>query len=341
MDTDTQSNITRKIILGMVLIIAICIFVGGTGKSDDTHVAAGGKLTTTKSSVAEVIERIARGQAPAGTKFCIKQIRRAGTPLLWEETISIELGGKSRYLTLRSFVDAGGWPIGIWEGPADEQTVLALAETLLRVKFWDIPSTSIPPGGEENRWECSVQDGEVFLSVGGDPDIMIKMSPVDVQLRRIANDLIASRSGAVFNCRIFVHRKGTTAEVQVALVNEGRKDFQIQNPLKSSDDGINFLRVEMGAAPVEVPGLTGSDIVYRPLIIPNIGKPPAPWDRDCIVLKAGEKVICPFKLRIDLSAHRGHFVRAIYSHYGNIVAHPDLPLIRGRVFSNETQLGEM
>jgi len=288
--------------------------------------------------IAENITHLAMGQAPAGTKFCIKRIRRGGTPLFWEETISIERGGKWRYSTLRSFVDAGGWPIGIWERPADEGTVRALADTLLQVKFWDIPSTSIAPGGEENRWECSVQDGEISLSAGGAPDILMKMSPVDMQLRSITNDLIASRSGAALNCRLFVHPKGTSAEVQVALVNEGSRDFQIQNPFKISDDGINFLRVEMGAAPVEIPGVTGSDIAYRPLIIPKTERPPVPWDQDCIILKAGEKIFCPFQLRIDLMAHRGHFVRAIYSHYGSIAAHPDLPLIRGRVFSNETQL---
>ena len=288
--------------------------------------------------IAHTINQLSIGQAPAGTKCSLKRIRRGGTPLFWEETIFIELGGKVRYLTLRSFVDAGGWPIGIWEGPADEQTVRALAKTLLQVKFWDIPSSSVAPGGEETRWECSVRDGEISLSVGSAPGILMKMSPVDVQFRRIANDLIASHSGAALNCKLCVYPKGTTAEVQVALVNEGNRSFQIQNPLKSSDDGINFLRVEMGAAPVEVPGVTGSDIAYRALNIPNIGEFSAPWDQDCIILKAGEQVICPFKLQIDLSAHRGCFVRAIYSHYGTIGTHADLPLIRGRVLSNEAQL---
>jgi hypothetical protein len=298
----------------------------------------GKDMSVSIEQLIENINQIAMGQAPAGTKFCIKQIRQRGTPSLWEETVSIEFSGKSHHSTLRSFIDAGGQPIGIWEGPTAEAAVRALAETLLQVKFWDIPKKPIEPGGEVNRWECYVQNEEMFLSVDANPDIMIKMSPIDEQLRRIANDLIASRSGTALNCRILIQPQGTTAEVQVALVNEGNKDFQIQNSLKCSDGNINFLRVEMGAAPVEIPGVTGSDIAYRPVILPNNERPPVPWDQDCIILKAGENVICPFQLRIDLPAHRGHFVRAIYSHYGNIPAHADLPLVRGRVFSNETQL---
>jgi hypothetical protein len=338
MDTNTQSNMIRHMILGIVFFLPFYIVVDGTGKSDDMPITAEEQLSATKSAVARVIERIAGGQAPAGTKFCLKQIRRTGTPLLWEEMISIELGGNSHYTTLRSFVNAGGQPIGSWIRPADEGTVRALAEALLQVKFWEIPSTPIAPGGEENRWECSVQDGEVILSVGGDPGIMMKLSPVEVLLRGIANELVASRSGAALNCLLLIQSKGTAAAVQVALVNEGDRDFQIQNPFKRSDGDINFLRVEVGAAPVAVPGVTGSDIAYRPLVIPNIGKFPAPWDRDCVVIKAGEKVICPFKIGIDLAAHRGHFVRAIYSHYGQIAINADLPLVRGRVFSNETPL---
>ena len=119
--------------------------------------------------------------------------------MFWEEKFSIELGGQSRYSTLRSFVNAGGSPIGIWEAPTDPATVRAHAETLLQLKFWDIPSRPITPGAEENCWEIAVQDEKVVLSVGGDPNTLLKLSPVDVQLRRIANDLIASKNGAALD----------------------------------------------------------------------------------------------------------------------------------------------
>lgn len=288
--------------------------------------------------VIQDLTRVSTGEAPAGTKCSLTRIRRGGTPLLWEETISIELGGKAHYSSLRSFVDAAGWPIGIWETPANEQTVRALARTLLEVKFWDIPIPPVAPGGEENRWECSVGNGVISLSADDGPGILMKMAKVDLLFRRIANDLIASRSGAALNCKLHISHRGTTAEVEVALVNEGNMDFQIQNPLKSPDVRNNFLRVEIGAVPAEVPGVTGSEIAYKPLDFPDTGKPSAPWDQDCIILKAGQEVIWPFKLPIDLSARRGQFVRAIYSHYGTTRTHAGLPLVRGRVLSSETQL---
>ena len=126
--------------------------------------------------VIQDLTRVSTGEAPAGTKCSLTRIRRGGTPLLWEETISIELGGKAHYSSLRSFVDAAGWPIGIWETPANEQTVRALARTLLEVKFWDIPIPPVAPGGEENRWECSVGNGVISLSADDGPGILMKMA---------------------------------------------------------------------------------------------------------------------------------------------------------------------
>ena len=288
--------------------------------------------------ITQNIKDLANGPTLADSKFRLQRIRTAGTPLLWEEIISIELGGNSSYSTLRSFVNAGDMPIGLWEKPAAEQTIQSIAETLVQLKFCDIDSTPVAPGGEENKWELSVKDGDFVIATGGDPDIMMKLSELDVQLRRIANELVSSKSGCALNIQLTILQKGETAEVQVALTNEGNTDFQIQNPCKSSQDDINFLRVEMGAAPGEIPGITGADIAYRPLTFPKSNTLPPPWDQDFIVLKVGQKIVYPSQLYIDLSAHRGDFVHAIYSHYGNTTTDPDLPLIRGRVFSEETQL---
>lgn len=130
--------------------------------------------------------------------------------------------------------------MGHWEKPAAEQTIRSIAETLLQLKLCDIDSTPVTPGGEENKWELSVKDGDIVIATGGDPDIMMKLSQLDVQLRHIAK-------------------------------------------------------------------------------------------------KPGRK-ICPFQLQIDLLAQRNHFLRATYSHYGNTSSNPNLPLVRGRVFTNELKL---
>jgi hypothetical protein len=228
--------------------------------------------------------------------------------------------------------------MGHWEKPAAEQTIRSIAETLLQLKFSDIDSTPVAPGGEENKWELAVEDKEVILFTSGDPNTTMKLSALDVQLRRIANNLIASKNGAALNIQLLVKRVDTMAEVQVALINKSNMDFQIQNPFISSNEKINFLQVELGEAPVEVPGVTNAGIVYRPLMLPSSEILPEPWDQDNIVLKAGTKIICPFQLQIDLLAQRNHFLRATYSHYGNTSSNPNLPLVRGRVFTSELKL---
>jgi hypothetical protein len=116
--------------------------------------------------------------------------------------------------------------------------------------------------------------------------------------------------------------------------------LQISTPhgMTNSNDKVNFLQVELGEAPVEVPGVTNAGIVYRPLMLPSSEILPEPWDQNNIVLKAGTKIICPFQLQIDLLAQRNHFLRATYSHYGNTISNPNLPLVRGRVFTNELKL---
>jgi hypothetical protein len=330
MKTSTSNKITRDTLLGIILLIAISLFLGFTEKSDASNVATG--------RIQDTIELIARGQAPSGTNLHLKRIRKAGTPLFWEEIISVEMDGQSRYSTLRSFVNAGGSPIGSWESPTDPGTVRELAKTLIQLKLWDFPSTPIAPGGEEIKWELAVEDMKVILFTRGDPNTTMKLSPLDVQLRRIANNLVASKNGAALNIQLLVKRVEKMAEVQVALINESNMDFQIQNPFISSNEKINFLQVELGEAPVEVPGVTNAGIVYRPLMLPSSEILPEPWDQDNIVLKAGTKIICPFQLQIDLLAQRNHFLRATYSHYGNTSSNPDLPLVRGRVFTNELKL---
>lgn len=295
-------------------------------------------MTGSIEEITQNIVEIAQGHAPADAAFLIKRSKQAGTPLLWEEIISIERGGKSRYSTLRSFVNAGGSSIGSWEGPADEKAIKAIASALLQANFLDIANSPIAPGGEEDRWEIAVQDGDAILASAGDPDVLMQLSELDVQLRRIANTLVASGSGSALNIQLVIEQKGAVAEIQVALTNEGNMDFQIQNPFLSSADTLNFLRVEIGAIPVEVPGVTGTEIMYRPLMLPISGTPVAPWDQECVIIKAGQNVLCPFQLKLDLSVHRGHVIQATYSHYGNTQTHADLPLVRGRVFSTETQL---
>lgn len=124
------------------------------------------------------------------------------------------------------------------------------------------------------------------------------------------------------------------------FISGGNKVFvkKVGAVWKSWESRLNFLAVELGAASPDTPGVTGAGIAYRSMSIPGIGKLSAPWNQDFLVLKAGAKLICPFVLPIDLKAHRGDFVRAVYSQYDQASSPPDLPLVRGRVFSKEIQL---
>jgi hypothetical protein len=86
------------------------------------------------------------------------------------------------------------------------------------------------------------------------------------------------------------------------------------------------------------PGITAPDAAYAPLPLPELRRLPAPWDQRVFVLRAGEALACPFKQQVVAANYAGHFVRAVYSHYGTATLKPELPLVRGRVFSVEQQL---
>ena len=292
-------------------------------------------MSDSTKNISGYLSQIAQGQMSDNTKFRIKRFRGTGTPMLWQETFTIELGGTFKYENIRSLVDAAGWPIGIREKPAAQETIRTLAQALIEVGILELQSVPVVPGGQVNSWDLCVQGEEFSLSIGDNSDILMKMIPVDEQLRDIANDLIASRSGSALNCHIMILHNGEKAEVKATLVNEGNQDFQIQNPLKSPGDKNSFLRIEMGAAPKDIPGVTGSDIAYTPLETLNSNMPLGPWKQDIIVMTPGEQLRWPFNVKIDVQAQRGQYVRAIYSHYGEISTSRNCPLIRGRVFSNE------
>ena len=126
----------------------------------------------------------------------------------------------------------------------------------------------------------------------------------------------------------------------LALNRKGKRDCVIQNPfiLAKANAKTDFIRVEVGAPPVREPGVTGSGIQYIPLPMPQPAKLVAPWNEEYVILHAGEGIICPQKMNVDLSIYRGYFIRAVYSHYGIPATTHDLPLVRGRVFSHVLQL---
>jgi len=287
--------------------------------------------------IAEALKRVATGSG-AAEKFSVARARSAGEPILWQEKISLALGGQAGYSTLRSFVDAGGVPIGVWDAPAEGAVVQAVATALLESKFWELGAEPMAPGAEVTTWSCATRDGDFALSANEGADLFMQMARVDLELRRSANSLVASGNGAALSCGLELANTGRVTVARISLANEGRRDCQIQNPLKGEAGPNAFLRLELGPLPRAEHGVTGPDVAFAPLPLPEIKELVAPWDQPVLVLRAGEKLACPFKHDIATSDYEGHYVRAVYSHYGTAILKPELPRIRGRVFSVERQL---
>ncbi|MEW6602221.1 MAG: hypothetical protein AB1499_14705, partial [Nitrospirota bacterium] len=217
----------------------------------------------------------------------------------------------------------------------------SLARALLYSRMWELPSPPGGSGGEQYNWYYWVGEYDGTLSVPSGSEMLITLSEVDLQMRNIANMLVAAKSGASVLCHLeLVEQSGNWIYARISMMNEGKKDCVIQNPfiLSKANPKTDFIRIEAALPPVSEPGVTTSGFQYMPLPMPDPGKLAAPWDEEYVILRAGESIGCPQKISINLSTYRGYFVRAVYSHYGMPAAAPDLPLVRGCAFSNALHL---
>jgi len=295
-------------------------------------------MRTPQEHIVNALRQLAAG-ATSGLEFSVESLRSRGTPLLWEERISIQQGHQQRYSTIRSFVDASGAPIGIWEAPAEAKTIQELAKALCETRIWELSSEPLISGGEINSWSYEISEEKATLSVPGGSPVLMAISDVDLQLRRIANALVASRSGAALSCQLkLTELSGGWVNAQIALINEGKQDCLVQNPLIISGRKTDFLRIELGEPPIQQPEMTSAGIQYQPLPIQVPSDLPPPWNGEYIVLHSGKRIDCPLKGSVNVSEHRGYFIRAVYSHYGRPTITHEVPLVRGRVFSAELQL---
>jgi hypothetical protein len=292
-------------------------------------------MSTAQEDMDNILQRISAGAAP-DVEFAVEWSRSYGRPLLWEERISIRQGHHQSYSTLRNFVDAGGAPIGKWETQTDPRAVQSLARELLYARIWELTSPSTESGGEKNIWSYRIGEYDGALSIPSTSDMLLTMSDVDIQMRSVANTLVASKSGASVLCHLnLIEPSENWVYAQIAMVNEGKWDCVIQNPfiLSKANAKTDFIRVEVGAPPVREPGVTSSGIQYIPLPMPEPAKLVTPWNEEYVILHAGEGITCPQKVNVNLSTYRGYFIRAVYSHYGTPAVPHELPLVRGRVFS--------
>jgi len=294
-------------------------------------------MSMAQEDIDNILQRISTGAGPV-VEFAVEWSRSYGRPLLWEERISIRQGHHQSYSTIRSFVDAAGAPMGKWETQSDPRAVQSLARELLYARIWELTSPPTESGGEKNIWSYRIGEYDGALSIPStSDDMLLKISEVDIQMRSIANSLVASKSGASVLCHLnLIESSENWVYAQITVVNEGRRDCVIQNPfiLSKANAKTDFIRVEVGPPPVKEPGVTSSGIQYIPLPMPQPAKLVTPWNEEYVILHAGESIACPQKVDINLSTYRGYFIRAVYSHYGIPAVPHELPLVRGRVFSH-------
>jgi len=267
-----------------------------------------------------------------------ERITSVGEPSYWEEQIRIQHNAQQQYVRTRSVVDEGGVPIGVWQAPAEVETIKSLAQSLGQALAVPLQGSGIEPGEEVTTWRCAINQQNWQLSAASGSALFDSLGNVDLVFRRIANTLVGARAGAALNAELLIERvDGGNCMLGMALVNTGNQDFYLQNPLLYPS-GHNYLQLEIGAAPNDPPGVTGLGIQYRPLPVRIASVLPQPWNEPVLLLQAGQRLICPLHTELQIQALNGYFMRAVYSHYGYASANTDFPLVRGRVFSAERHI---
>ncbi len=289
------------------------------------------------SAIASSLKRLAQ----SGGSFdhiVFERVTNVGEPAYWEERIYIRNNAQQQYIRTRSVVDEGGAAIGVWQGPAEVQTLQHLALSLSQALAEPLQGSDIEPGEEVTTWRCAIGQERWQLSAASGSPIFDALGNTDLLFRRIANTLVGSKAGAALISEVLIERgDGGSCMLGMALVNTGNQDCYLQNPLLIPGEGA-YLQLEIGAALNDPPGVTGLGIQYRPLPMRVAAVLPSPWNDAVLVLKAGQHLICPMHTELQAQALNGNFIRAVYSHYGQATTKSDLPLVRGRVFSTERRI---
>lgn len=287
-----------------------------------------------RAALEEVAARVRPEQV-----FALERYQASGTPPLWEEAIAIRHGHQQTFCRLRSPADEGGVPIGRWHGPAEGALVQLLARTLLEVGLLELVSEEVPPGAPLLRWRYLTEAGLGELVAPAAAPTLEVLEPLELELRRLANDLEDTHRGAELRCELELTSTAGGASARVRLVSSGSEDILLANPLARNAGPRQFLRVEMGPPPEATPGVTEAGIQYQALPLPVLPSPlPPPWDQRLLLLRAGASLELPVPVPL-LAARPGRsLVRAVYAGYGFEPDVAGVPVIRGQAFSEELEV---
>lgn len=299
-------------------------------------------MSLLSNRIAASLRRLAAAPRP-GELFAVGRVMTSGEPTLWQETISFEQGRLRQFSRGRSPVDEGGAPIGAWAGPADERRAQALAAALVQVAFWECQSDAeLLPGMEIVNWSCVTREGVWdVLAAAGSP-LFARLVPLDLELRRVANDLEAANRGASLRVILQAQAAAPGVLLRVTLVNDGHRPAILVNPFLTGGE-FDFLRLELAPLPPVQPGVTDLPAVFSPLAVSLLTDPPPdPWQDAYIPLLPGQPLILPATPLImpPAGAPAGggrHLVRAVYSQYGLLTEIAAVRVISGRAFSNEIE----
>lgn len=301
-------------------------------------------MASERERLRQALGALAQGEAGF---MALGRVHAEGEPTGWREDIAWERGGLQSCLRWRSPLDAGGARIGRWQAPAQELHGQALAQALVKLQFWALQSdTALEPGVGIVNWTCATAEAVVDLVLKAGSPRLMAMAPLDQVLRDIANALEAGQQGSSLRLALQAQGQGTSSQLRLGLVNEGSQRTVLVGPAAFGAPGpaqvaLNGLQLELAAMPEAVPGQTAPDAVFKPMRLnPHASlRGSAPWEDEYIVLHPRQPRLLPQALVMDplldpLPPGR-HIVRAVYAYYGALDQVAGMPVVRGRVFSNE------
>jgi len=281
------------------------------------------------------LEKAAQGQ---GT-LSVERVQRSGSPSVWDERISLSAAGEQKYETVRSAVDEGGSPIGRWWSGVPSTHFKEVAQALLASRMWSHASEQVSPGQELIEWRCAVRGAVASLVVAGGSPLLFSFSDLESVLRGMATDLMDAHHGCELVCELALEKKGRGLEAALSFRNDGDHDALIASPWRETPGFDDYLRLEWGYLPREVPGVTSEGITYEPLTLARPPELPAPWTDAFVLIPAKSSLALPVTLSVESPAGAPFSLRAVYSAYGAERDYAGLPVLRGRAFSKDVELG--
>jgi hypothetical protein len=289
--------------------------------------------------MAAALEQVAT-DPDAERSFSFARGRQAGTPLYWDELISVVGGGDQTFHTVRSTVDEGGEAIGTWSSAAGGDVVRALARNLLAAKIWTLPSDPISPGQDAIEYAYTTSVGVGRLTVTADSPSVFQLASVDSEAREVANDLRERHTGAELTCLVDLERQSDeTALATVSLRNDGDRPGVLPGPFAPGGPD-HYLRLEIARAQAETPGVTSLGLEYAAVPVPALKALPEPWSDRFLYLGPRSTLVVPVRFPVPLR-RAGSFCRAVLSTYTEARQVAGLPVLRGRVFSREIDGAEI